>query len=57
MQQDELGIDYINVRNSLIEAVTLEQVKEQARRLIHPDNLTITIVGRPVGISGTGTSG
>jgi zinc protease len=57
LQQDNLGIDYINTRNSKIEAVTLEQVKEQARRLLHADKLTITIVGKPVGVAASGTSG
>jgi zinc protease len=57
IQQDMLGIDYINQRNAKVEAVTLDQVKEQARRLIRPDELTITIVGKPVGITAPGGSG
>jgi zinc protease len=57
IQEDGLGIDYVNRRNALIEAVTLDQVKEQARRLTLPDNLIVTIVGRPVGIKPTGTQG
>lgn len=57
IQQDNLGIDYVNRRNGLIGAVTLEQVKDQARRLVRPDDMIITIVGRPVGITGTGSSG
>lgn len=57
LQQENLGMDYVNQRNKLIEAVTLEQVKEQAKRLIRPGELTITIVGRPVGIVTVGTSG
>jgi zinc protease len=50
IQQDNLGIDYINRRNAMIEAVTLDQVKAQAKRLIDPDNLIVTVVGRPKGL-------
>jgi zinc protease len=57
IQEDDLGIDYVNRRNTLIEAVTLDQVKAQARRITLPDKLIITIVGRPVGIKATGTQG
>jgi zinc protease len=57
IQEDDLGIDYVNRRNGLIEAVTLDQVKAQARRLTLPDKLIITIVGRPAGIKATGDQG
>jgi zinc protease len=57
IQEDNLGIDYVNRRNGLIEAVTLDQVKAQARRLIHPDKLIITIVGRPAGIKASAKQG
>ena len=57
IQEDDLGIDYVNRRNGLIEAVTLDQVKAQARRLIHPDKLIITIVGRPAGIKASPKQG
>ena len=50
IQQQNLGIDYVNRRNGLIEAVTLDQVKAQAKRLLHPDQLIVTVVGRPEGI-------
>jgi len=51
IQQENLGIDYIDRRNRLAEAVTLEQVKAQARRLLKPDQLIITVVGKPQGLS------
>jgi zinc protease len=57
IQEDGLGIDYVNRRNALIEAVTLDQVKAEARRLTLPDKLIITIVGRPVGVKATGDQG
>lgn len=50
LQQQGLGIDYVEKRNALVEAVTLEQVKAQAKRLLHPDRLIVTIVGRPEGL-------
>jgi zinc protease len=50
LQQQNLGIDYVERRNALVEAVTLEQVKAQAKRLLHPDRLIVTVVGRPEGL-------
>ncbi|MCA3555423.1 pitrilysin family protein [Aestuariivirga sp.] len=50
LQQQNLGIDYIQKRNSLVEAVTLDQVRSQARRLLHPDRLIVTVVGKPQGV-------
>ncbi len=50
IQQENLGIDYVERRNALVEAVTLDQVKEQARRLLHPDRLIVTVVGKPEGL-------
>lgn len=51
LQQQGMGIDYIDKRNSLITAVTLDQVKAAARRLLHPDRLSVTIVGKPEGLN------
>jgi zinc protease len=51
LQQQDLPITYVDTRNSNIEAVTLEQVKAQARRLLHPDRLIVTIVGKPEGLN------
>lgn len=42
--------DFPNRRNALIEAVTLEQVKTQAKRLLKSDQLTVVAVGKPVGL-------
>jgi zinc protease len=41
----------VNTRNAKVEAVTLEQVKEQAKRLINPDKLIVVAVGKPEGIA------
>jgi zinc protease len=57
IQQEDLGIDYINKRNGWVEAVTLVQVKAQAKRLVHSERLIVTVVGKPEGLKSTGTGG
>lgn len=42
--------DYIEERNGLIEAVTLEDVQRAAERFLHPDRLQVVVVGRPEGL-------
>ena len=54
IQQQNLGLSYITKRNSYIEAVTLEQVKEQAKRMFRADEMLIAIVGRPQGVTASG---
>jgi zinc protease len=51
MQLDTLGIDYLEHRNSYVEAVTLEAVNRVARQLLDLDGLTTVIVGDPEGVS------
>jgi zinc protease len=55
--QEDLGIDYINKRNAMVEAITLDQVKAQAKRLIDSEHLIVTVVGKPEGLKSTGTGG
>ena len=50
MQLDRLGIDYLDRRNALIEAVTLDQVNWLARDLLEPARLTVVVVGEPDGL-------
>ena len=50
MQIEDLGMDYIDRRNDLVDAVTLEDVKRVAGQLIKPGHLIITVVGQPVGL-------
>jgi len=45
IQVEDLGIDYIDRRNGLIDAVTLDDAKRAARRLLGGDMLT-AVVGR-----------
>jgi zinc protease len=51
LQQQNLDISYISRRNATIEAVTLEQVKAQAKRLLHTDRLILSVVGKPIGLN------
>jgi zinc protease len=48
IQIEDLGLDYVNQRNALIEAVTLDDIRGVAKRLIEADRLITTIVGKPV---------
>jgi len=48
IQIEDLGIDYVDKRNELIEQVTLEDIMRVAKRLIEADRLITTIVGKPV---------
>lgn len=50
IQIDDLGIDYVEKRNELINAVTLEDLKRLAKRLLKPGELIMTIVGKPEGV-------
>ena len=46
IQLEGLGIDYINKRNDMIAAVTIEDVRKAAARLFSGD-MTIVRVGQP----------
>ncbi|MCR6630018.1 MAG: insulinase family protein [Magnetospirillum sp.] len=50
VQLDDLGIDYLDRRNGYIEAVTMDQVKAVAARLLAPANLAFVVVGKPEGL-------
>ena len=45
IQNSDLGIDYVNERNGLVEAVTIEDVRRLARDLLDPSKLLIVAVG------------
>jgi zinc protease len=47
IQLEDLGVDYVDRRNSEVEAVTIEDIRRVAQELIEPDKLITTIVGRP----------
>jgi zinc protease len=46
IQLEDLGVDYIDKRNGLIEAITLGDVKRVAKRLLD-GGMLVTVVGRP----------
>ena len=52
MQIDDLGIDYIERRAGLIDAVTLDDAKRVAKRLLG-GGMLVTVVGRPEGLTST----
>ncbi|MSP47742.1 MAG: insulinase family protein [Alphaproteobacteria bacterium] len=52
-QEEGLGIDYFKRRNGMIETVTLADINRVANRLVEPDKLMFSIVGRPQGVTPT----
>jgi zinc protease len=55
IQLDDLGIDYIDKRNDLVNAVTLAAVKRVAKRLLEA-NMLVTVVGKPEALPAIGKS-
>lgn len=53
MQIDDMPIDYIASRNVNVDAVTLQDVRAIAARLMDPEGLHVVVVGQPVGLDGT----
>jgi len=53
VQLESFPPDYFAKRNGYIDAVTLEDVKRVAKRLLDPDSLTFVIVGEPAGVTAT----
>ena len=47
IQLENLGIDYIDRRNGLVEAVTGEDIQRAAKRFLSDARLFVTLVGRP----------
>jgi zinc protease len=52
-QLQRLPIDYIERRNALIGAVTVDDVKRVAQRLLDPEALVFVVVGRPENLAGS----
>jgi zinc protease len=55
IQIDNLGIDYMQRRGALIDAVTIEDAKRVARRL-YGGGMLVTVAGRPKGLTSSGTT-
>lgn len=49
LRVQDLGIDYLERRDGLINAVTLDDAKRVSTRLLDPANLTVVMVGKPQG--------
>jgi zinc protease len=49
-QRQGLDVGYVVRRNSLIQAVTIEDVRRAARRLFDPARLTVMVAGSPGGV-------
>lgn len=56
MQFHDLGIDYLEQRAKLINAVTVDDIKRLAERMLDPDKLVVTVVGEPQGLAATNTA-
>ncbi len=53
IQFNHLGIDYLNRRSKLINAVSIDDIKRVAKRLLRESALTVVVVGQPEGITST----
>ena len=53
VQLEDFPSDYFSKRNGYINAVTLDDVKRVAKKLLDPDKLSFVIVGRPEGVTAT----
>ena len=53
IQRQDLGIEYINERNKLFGAVTMDDMNRVAKKLLDPKALTIVVVGKPEGVKAT----
>ncbi|HEY4342893.1 MAG TPA: pitrilysin family protein [Parvibaculum sp.] len=47
IQQENLGLDYIDRRNGLIDAVTKDDIARTAKRLLKAKSLVVAVVGEP----------
>ena len=52
LQVEKLGTDYIANRAAALSAVSIDDVRRVAKRLLDPDRLRIVIVGAPKGLVG-----
>lgn len=55
VQRENLGVDYLDRRNDLIRSVTADDVAQAIRKWFDPDRLTLSLAGKPEGITPTRT--
>ena len=53
MQMLDLPSDYPKTRNEKVNAVTMQDIRRVAARLMKPENLSFVVVGEPVGVTAT----
>lgn len=51
VRQQELGVDYFDRRNAMIDAVTIDDVNRVADAYLKPELFTFVVVGEPEGLS------
>ncbi len=51
LQEQNLGIDYITRRETLIAALSIADIRRVAKRLIDSGRLIVTVVGKPEGLA------
>lgn len=51
VRQQDLGVDYFDKRNAMIDAVTLEDANRVAETYLDPSRFTFVVVGEPEGLS------
>ncbi len=56
LRVDGFGPDYVEKRNAMIAAVTLDDMKRVAKKLLETQNLIVTIVGKPALGAATATA-
>jgi zinc protease len=52
MKVEGLGASYVDTRNAMIDAVSMQDVRRVAKRLFEGTDLIVTVVGRPKGLTG-----
>lgn len=50
LQMDNLPIDYFDIRNGLVEAVTAEDISRTAARLLDAERMVFAVSGKPEGL-------
>ena len=55
LQIQKLGVDYLDRRAALFDAVTPEHARRVARQILDPDGLSFAVVGDPAGLTPTRT--
>ncbi|HTJ03126.1 MAG TPA: insulinase family protein, partial [Methylovirgula sp.] len=51
LQTDGYGVEYLDERNKLIDAVTMEDAKRAAKRVFDKGELLVVVAGRPEGMA------